>query len=113
MKKDKIMEILNSKKKQVEDVLSLPVPTAPWLYHGYLRRQANAKFFLAELLEVITLVETLDEVQLVQVHVFRQYLRKAYSYNHEYKGTYCHLAIVQSSSHETSYLLAISAVDLL
>lgn len=113
MKKDKLMEILNSKKQQIEDVLSLPAPTTPWLHQGYLRRQANAKYFLAELLEVISIVETLDEVQLVQVHAFRQYLRSARFYKHEYNGSYCHLATVQSSSHETQNLLAISSVDLL
>ena len=113
MEKEKLIEILNAKKKQVEDILSSPAPTTPWLHQGYLRRKANAQYFLAELLELITLIQPLDEVQLVQVHVFRQSLRKACSYTHEYNGSYCHLAAITNSSRGTLILLAISAVDLL
>ena len=112
MKKD-VMEILNCKKKQVEDIFSLPVPTSPQLYMGYLRRKADAKYFLAELLDVISIAETLDEVQLVQVHVFRQSLRKENCYVLEYNGRYCLLATNPMSSCKTLGLLAISTVGLL
>lgn len=113
MKKDKLLEILDSKKQQLHKVLSAPMPTSPWLHQGYLRRQANAKDFLAQLTEVMTIVQNLDDVRLMQAHTFRQYLRKADSYKYVFVGSYCKLATVQSSSHGTLNLLTLSAVDLL
>lgn len=115
MSKKDILEIIEFRELQLQEILNAPAPALPVLHQSNSRRKANATAFLKQLRELKFQLESLadTEIQYVQPHTFRQFLKTTDSYKYILDGDYCYLATVRNSSHGTMNLLAISTSNLL
>ncbi len=101
----KILKQLEAKKSRLEHIANSDYPLDPLLEKAHERRVENAKSFLDELEEVLTIVEVGLNIKLVPRPTFDKQVKRADFATLEFDGEYCKIALIQNYPYDNLWLI--------
>lgn len=107
----KILNQLEAKKSRLENIANSDYPVDPSLNKSHERRVQNAKAFLDELEEVLTLVDVGLNIKLVPRPTFEKQVERADFATLEFEGEYCKVALIQNYPYDNLWLIHTAPVE--
>ncbi|MBE5821615.1 MAG: hypothetical protein E7311_03380 [Clostridiales bacterium] len=109
--REAIKKQLSSKERRLNEVLDTNPPIVETLLGAYLRRQENAFCFLNELDEVTFVLDSDNDVVLVNKAEFDNLVESADTSNIEFDGVFCKLALLQTFPEKDKWALFVAPVE--